>query len=171
MGAKHAGSETGVPPVKIIFAATFTFLITAVLLFTWAGQNWSALADLVRAIPNFAARAGGQGHEKPFWYYVRLLAGGWSGAAVLVAAGIGLCRAFRSPAAGTRFAIAIYALLIAVIYSAIPYKTPWLALNFWLPVAAARRHRGRTVVAGVATIFHPHVDFNCCHCHRFLDGA
>ena len=134
MGAKHAGSETGVPPVKIIFAATFTFLITAVLLFTWAGQNWPALADLVRAIPNFAARAGGQGHEKSFWYYVRLLAGGWSGATVLVAAGIGLCRAFRSPAAGTRFAIAIYALLIAVIYSAIPYKTPWLALNFWLPI-------------------------------------
>ena len=138
---KHAGPVTGVPSAKIIFAGTFTFLVTAILLFTWAGQNWSALPDLVRAIPNFAARAGGQGHEKPFWYYVRLLAGGWSGAVILVAAGIGLFRAVRNPASGARFAIAIYALLIAAIYSAIPYKTPWLALNFWLPLA---------ILAGIA---------------------
>ncbi len=134
-GAKQAGAETGVPPAKIIFAAAFTFILMTVLLFTWAGQNWTALVDLVRAVPNFAARAGGQGHEKPFWYYFRLLAGGWSGAVILVAAGIGLCRAARSPIAGTRFAITIYALLTAAIYSEIPYKTPWLALNFWLPVA------------------------------------
>jgi predicted membrane-bound mannosyltransferase len=31
--------------------------------------------------------------------------------------------------------------VIAVIYSAIPYKTPWLALNFWLPLS---------ILAGVA---------------------
>ena len=124
-----------IPPIKIWLAAVVTFLVTAILLFTWAGQNWAALADLIRAIPNFTARAGGQGHEKSSWYYIRLLAGGWSGTVILVAAGIGLCRAARNPAAGSRFAIAIYALLIAAIYSAIPYKTPWLALNFWLPVA------------------------------------
>jgi uncharacterized protein (TIGR03663 family) len=139
--AKHAGSGTGTPSAKTIFAATFTFIVTAILLFTWAGQNWSALADLIRAVPNFAARAGGQGHEKSFWYYARLLAGGWSGAVILVFAGIGLCRAARSPAVVTRFAIAIYALLIAAIYSTIPYKTPWLALNFWLPI---------TILAGIA---------------------
>jgi len=31
--------------------------------------------------------------------------------------------------------LAIYALLIFLIYSFIPYKTPWLALNLWLPLA------------------------------------
>jgi predicted membrane-bound mannosyltransferase len=31
--------------------------------------------------------------------------------------------------------LAFYALFLAVIYSLIPYKTPWLALNFWLPIA------------------------------------
>ena len=30
--------------------------------------------------------------------------------------------------------LAYYGLLIAVIYSLIPYKTPWLALNLWLPL-------------------------------------
>jgi len=28
----------------------------------------------------------------------------------------------------------VYALVIFLIYSAIPYKTPWLALNLWLPL-------------------------------------
>ena len=37
--------------------------------------------------------------------------------------------------ANPRLFLGIYALAIAVIYSAIPYKTPWLALNFWLPLA------------------------------------
>ena len=37
--------------------------------------------------------------------------------------------------------LVIYALLITVIYSVIPYKTPWLALNLWLPLA---------ILAGIA---------------------
>ena len=133
--AKHAGSETGVPSAKLAFTVAGVFIFTTILLFTWGGQNWTAPADLIRAIPHFAARAGGQGHEKPFWYYGHLLAGGWSGAALLMFAVIGLFRASRSPAVGARLAIAIYALLIAAIYCAIPYKTPWLALNFFLPLA------------------------------------
>ncbi len=31
--------------------------------------------------------------------------------------------------------LTIYGLVIFLIYSAIPYKTPWLALNLWLPLA------------------------------------
>ena len=130
-----------IPPIRMWLTAALTFLVAAVLLFTWGGQNWSALADLLHAVPNFTARAGGQGHEKSFWYYARLLAGGWSGAAILIVALIGFFRASRSPASGARFAFAIYALLIATIYSAIPYKTPWLALNFWLPI---------TILTGIA---------------------
>ena len=30
--------------------------------------------------------------------------------------------------------LALYAFFLAAIYSLIPYKTPWLALNLWLPV-------------------------------------
>jgi len=37
--------------------------------------------------------------------------------------------------------LAAYAVLVFAIYSAIPYKTPWLALNLWLPLA---------ILAGVA---------------------
>ena len=35
----------------------------------------------------------------------------------------------------SRYFLAIYGLAIFAIYSLIPYKTPWLALNFWLPMA------------------------------------
>ena len=129
---KLAGSVPGAPIVKMISTAAAVCVFTVVLLFTWGGQNWAALTDLFRAIPNFAARAGGQGHEKPFWYYAVLLAGGWSGAVILGLAASGMVCALRSP---RQIFLAGYALLIAVIYSAIPYKTPWLALNLWLPLA------------------------------------
>ena len=137
----HKKPAADFPPLKIILTAFAIFLFTAILLFTWFGQNWRVSADLFHAIPNFAARAGGQGHEKPFFYYAKLLCGGWSGATILMVAMIGFFRAARSLASGARFAIAIYALAIFLIYSAIPYKTPWLALNFWLPLA---------ILAGIA---------------------
>jgi uncharacterized protein (TIGR03663 family) len=95
------------PSPKILTVACAVFIAVAVLLFTWFGRNWPALADLLRAIPNFAARAGGQGHEKPFWYYLKLLSSGWSGGAILALALFGLFRARGS--AGRRF-LAVYAL-------------------------------------------------------------
>ncbi|MDE3068151.1 MAG: TIGR03663 family protein [Verrucomicrobiota bacterium] len=127
-----AWTAPGAPGWKIILAATTAFLFTFILLFTWFGRDWQALPDLVRAIPNFAARAGGEGHQKPFWYYLKLLAGGGSGGIIFALAVLGF---FRARGSASRLFLAIYALLIITIYSAIPYKTPWLALNFWLPLA------------------------------------
>lgn len=129
---------TRAPAAKIILTAAGVFIFTVILLFTWFGRNWSVFSDLLRAIPSFVARAGGEGHEKPFWYYLILLGGGWSGAAILALATLGVFCALKSV---RRFWFVIYALLIAIIYSAIPYKTPWLALNLWLPLA---------ILAGVA---------------------
>jgi uncharacterized protein (TIGR03663 family) len=119
-------------PPKILLAAFGVFIFTTILFFTWFGQNWHGPADLFRAVPNFATRAGGEGHEKPFWYYIKLLGGGWSGGIILGLAALGFFRAVHS---SRHIFLVIYALLIAVIYSAIPYKTPWLALNLLLPLA------------------------------------
>jgi uncharacterized protein (TIGR03663 family) len=155
-----AGRETGAPIAKIIFTASAVFIFTTILLFTWFGRNWSVFSDLLRAVPNFAARAGGEGHEKPFWYFAKLL-GGWSGGAILGLATLGIFAVAKSRgqdnesqnnaetthAVSCKFAntafffILIYGIVIAVIYSAIPYKTPWLALNFWPPLS---------ILAGVA---------------------
>ncbi len=116
---------------KTVVTATMVCLLTALVLFTWFGRNWQVFSDLLRAIPSFAARAGGEGHEKPFWYYARLLGGGWSGAVIMGLAGLGVVRSFGPP---RRIFLAAYMVFVAGIYSAIPYKTPWLALNLWLPL-------------------------------------
>ncbi len=111
------------------------FLFTAILLFTWFGRNWSVFADLLRAIPSFAARAGGEGHEKPFGYYFHLLD---PMLVLFLVAAAGVYAAICDAVSGTRkpgLLLVIYGLAIFLIYSAIPYKTPWLALNFWLPLA------------------------------------
>jgi uncharacterized protein (TIGR03663 family) len=123
------------PPLKVVATALAVLVFVAILLFTWFGQNWLVFADLWHAVPRFVARAGGEGHEKPFGYYLALLdpmlvllivaAGGVYAAAYDVANRLG-----KAP-----FLMAVYGLLIFLIYSAIPYKTPWLALNIWLPLA------------------------------------
>jgi len=153
-------SAEKIPPAKTWLAAALAFLVMTVLLFTWGGQNWPALADLLHAIPNFAARAGGEGHEKPFWYYALLIGDGWSGAAILSLAVLGIVRTtVRSP---KNIFLAAYAVLVFAIYSAIPYN----AVARLEPLAAAgnsRRRRCRMAVVRVAKIFRARLDF---HFHR-----
>ena len=123
------------PALKTVATALLVFGVATILLFTWFGQNWSALADLLRAVPNFAARAGGQGHEKPFTYYFAILDPLFL---FFIVAAAGIYAVICDAVAGVRrtgLALAIYAAVIFLIYSFIPYKTPWLALNFWLPTS------------------------------------
>jgi uncharacterized protein (TIGR03663 family) len=142
----------GFPPLKIIITGCAVFIFTVVLLFTWFGQNPGVFADLFHAIPNYAARAGGEGHEKPFWYYLKLLSDDRSGGIILALAVAGILLVFFTrrgkrpheldystvegilPRPPHRLFLAIYAVVIFAFYSAIPYKTPWLALNFWLTI-------------------------------------
>lgn len=119
----------------MLLIAVVVFLLLSVALFTWCGANWGALAALRHAAPNLAARAAGEGHAQPFWYYAHLLAGGRSGALICAVACIGFLLAVRKSEASPFAFLAYYAVVVFVLYSAIPYKTPWLALNFWLPIA------------------------------------
>ncbi len=132
---EHAELVLGAPTAKIIFTAVAAFIAAAILLFTSFGQNWSALTDLLHAIPRFAARAGGEGHAKPFGYYFQILDPLFI---FFLVATAGVFTAIGDAINGPRKAslpLLVYALLTFGIYSAIPYKQPWLALNLWLPVA------------------------------------
>jgi uncharacterized protein (TIGR03663 family) len=120
---------------KAALAAAAVFLLLSVMLFTWFGGNWKALAALLHAVPNFLLRAGGEGHQKPFWYFAQLLTGGWSGGVIVALACIGFFQAVRRRDPSAYGFLAFYALFLSGLYSLIPYKTPWLALNFWLPVS------------------------------------
>jgi uncharacterized protein (TIGR03663 family) len=118
-----------------LLAASGTFLVLLMILFTWFGKNGKGLSALLRAVPDVLARAVGQGHQKPFWYYSRLLTGGWSGGLLFALAGLGLLISIRKRNPSPYGLLSYYALFIAAIYSLIPYKTPWLALSLWLPLA------------------------------------
>ncbi len=127
--------EAVAPSGKIIFTAVAVFIVATILLFTSFGQNWAALTDLLHAIPRFAARAGGEGHAKPLGYYFQILDPLFIFFLVAMA---GVFTAISDAINGTRktsLPLLVYALLTFGIYSAIPYKQPWLALNLWLPIA------------------------------------
>jgi hypothetical protein len=118
-----------------VLTATAVFLLLNLVLFTWFGSNWKAIAALMHAGPSMLARAGGEGHEKPFWYFGKLLIGGWSGGLISALACIGFLLTVRKRDGSPYGFLGWYAMCVAIMYSLIPYKTPWLALNFWLPMA------------------------------------
>lgn len=121
--------------VKPGIAAVISFCVVMVVLYSWFGRHWAGLLDLFHAAPNMATRAGGEGHQKPAWYYLALMAGGWSGIALLAFAAWGAVDQPREIPSRRAFGtLVVYTIAILLIYSAIPYKTPWLALNFLLPL-------------------------------------
>jgi uncharacterized protein (TIGR03663 family) len=118
-----------------LFAALGTLVVLVILLFTSFGRNWTSLAALTKLAPDVLSRAAGQGHEKAFWYYGKLLCGGWSGGMLSALACVGLFITIKERGDSAYHWLAYYGLFIAIIYSLIPYKTPWLALNLWLPLS------------------------------------
>lgn len=126
-----------------------TYLILAALLaggvsfllysdfFSKPGQFFDSLKSYVE----YAKRAEGAGHEKPWWWYLRLLFGrkeedGWHVGEwpLLALALIGMGKAFLAPPAryeNKRFQrfLSFYALALLTGYSLIRYKTPWTILG------------------------------------------
>lgn len=107
--------------------------IPYVLLYTSFFTNPAGLVDSFRAyLPWTEKGFEGTGHEKPWPYFLKLLA---TFEPVALACGVlGSAAALwrRNP-----FGIlcGVWWLTQLVAYSAIPYKTPWLALNVVLPLA------------------------------------
>jgi uncharacterized protein (TIGR03663 family) len=135
LGTRRRRSACRSWPRNVPLAAAASFLLLSVVFFTWFGTHWSALGELWKAVPDFTARASGEGHQKPLWYFARLLSGGWSGGSICTLAAIGLFQTLKSRDASAYGFLALYTSALFAIYSLIPYKTPWLALNFWLSIA------------------------------------
>ena len=137
----------------------FTFALTAcavsVSLYSSFGTHWPGVRDSVLAYGTYFTRAGARaGHEQPWYYYLELL--GWwkrgSGPvwteAVVVALGVmGIAGSLRRSEEThsrrrLRVFLAFYAALMWIVYSAIPYKTPWSILG---------AYHGLIIMAGVGT--------------------
>jgi len=157
-------------PHLLAFAAAAAAVF--VLLFSGFLTRWDDLPEALRAVPFYTRLGSGGGiHDHPWYWYLSTLAWTKYGAGpsfteaailLLALAGAGAVIAGRGvPERGLPFArfTAFHTLLVAAAYSAIPYKTPWCALQFmagscllagvgaaWLASLPASR-TGRTAMA------------------------
>jgi uncharacterized protein (TIGR03663 family) len=131
-------------PITHILIALLCAAGTSMLFFSSFFTNWQGVADSLATYATYISRAGDKTlHQHPWSYYLSMLlysqmAGGpvWSEAVILGLAAIGLVlmlprwdatRGFQRDLG--RF-FAFYAMLMVIVYSAIPYKTPWSMLGF-----------------------------------------
>jgi len=104
----------------------------------------SGILDSFRTYANYFARGSISGsHVHPWYYYLKMLLWSrygdgplWSEGFVVLLAALGLAlvvlnRGLGPAALGLVRFIAFYTLVMAVIYSAVPYKTPWCLLGFY----------------------------------------
>lgn len=133
------------PAVKI--RALLLGAVVSILLFSAFGTNPRGPLDSVLAYTTYFNRAGETDlHKHPWGYYLQLLAWNksgrvwWSEGLILALAVVGIAFALWKRGHGAagigrahlglaRF-WAFYAIVMTVIYSLIPYKTPWCLLGF-----------------------------------------
>ncbi|UCG57457.1 MAG: TIGR03663 family protein [Phycisphaerales bacterium] len=119
-------------------------------------SNPSGVVDSARTYLTYVDRAGSNDvHIHPWYYYLKMLvcfkSGDgpfWSEGLIVLLAAVGFVVALRAKgSAGTSCAlvrfVAFYTLMMTVIYSAIPYKTPWCVLGFL---------HGMILLAGVGAV-------------------
>lgn len=121
----------------VAFAALAAIATTA-LFFSGFGRHRERLADLVEAARLMTARGLGDEHAHPFFTYLNWgfapspVGDPWCG---WILAGLALAALALRPREHFVRATAAWALVIFLLQSALPYKTPWLMLSFLLPLA------------------------------------
>ena len=126
------------------------WVIIGVVFFSSFFTHWEGVGKALTAYFHTVDRAGGQGHAKGFtWYWeilfnykvegyrcseLPLLLGGFIGIVFSV-----FDKPTNNRARAARF-LAVYSIALWVVYGLIPYKTPWLAMNFLLGFALLAGH-------------------------------
>jgi uncharacterized protein (TIGR03663 family) len=122
------------------------FILTATLFYSSFGTNWQGVYNAFIAAPlsyihraaGSAASQGAAAHVHPWWQYLEWLFAGNEGLfAVVLALPMGLLPLFAKDSRNllptscrTAFIFAsIYSVALVALYSMIPYKTPWCALQ------------------------------------------
>ena len=131
------------------------FFLTAVLFYSSFAQNWQGVYNAFVTAPlSYIYRAAGDAasegaayHVHPWWQYLKWLFGGNAAFAAFSAIGmlVGVY-IFQKDRAENKIPVALkagfiaisgFALSLTAIYSGIPYKTPWCALQMHIPLLLA----------------------------------
>ncbi|MGC8829763.1 MAG: flippase activity-associated protein Agl23 [Verrucomicrobiia bacterium] len=133
---------------KHLLIALFAALAVSIPFFTSMFSNWQGIIDSARTYFPWLERAGGKSpHIHPWYFYFERLLWFkpprnpvyvWSEGTILIFAIVGCYIGFNKTQykeaninkGFIRF-ISFYSVVLAGIYSAISYKTPWCALGFW----------------------------------------
>lgn len=129
--------------VSHLLAAVAAMVLTSALFYSSFGTNPKGILDSVSTYAIWFQRAGGQTvHVHPWYYYLNLLTWleltepiTWNEDGIVALAALSLLFIVsrkpllaKSPVLFRFFAV--YTLVLTVIYSLIPYKTPWCMLSF-----------------------------------------
>jgi len=137
--SRMAQAEAWTPTIRHAALALFAALVVWVLLFTSFFQNWRGLTDSVLTYLPWLERAGGSSpHIHPWHFYFERLAWFhpakspvWSEGLILMLAAVGAgVSLFGNKSALHRF-LAVYTIVLTIIYCVISYKTPWCLLGFF----------------------------------------
>ena len=141
-GTSISNIVKAIKPCHLIATAA-TAVIVSTLFYSSFLTNPSGILDSVRSYTTYFHRASqSELHIHTWHYYLKMLiyfrvAEGpvWSEALIVLLAGVGFVVAItRKGIAAVNFHlltfIAFYAIIMAVLYSVIPYKTPWCLLGF-----------------------------------------
>ena len=120
------------PGRLLLLQALAVFVAVSLLFFTSLFTHWQGAVDALRSFAIWT-KTGTSAHTRPWYAYLEWL--GVEESPLLVLGGAGAVWALWK--AENRFAMfaALWSIGSLTAYSAIPYKTPWLALNVIAPLA------------------------------------
>ena len=139
--------------MRNVVLALAGFALTAILLYSSFASNWQGVYNAFIAAPlsylhraaGSATSAGAADHVHPWWQYFKwLFADNWRFSALPLAALFLVTFSRRS-------LVHVYTLVLLALYSLIPYKTPWCALQLLVPLVLSAfivpRTRIKTFIA------------------------
>jgi uncharacterized protein (TIGR03663 family) len=176
-------SAIGIAQGRHLLMGLAVAIVVSAAFYSGFFRHWQGVVESYLTYSTYFGRAGGQdtAHIHPWHYYLQMLlfwkAGDgpvWTEAIVLLLAAVGLVATTQGEQIRgvdpnlLRF-VAIYAIAMTVIYSAIPYKTPWCLLGFFhgmillagvgvMALAAwLRRPRSRGVILALLVVGFAHL--------------
>lgn len=116
-----------------LLAAALIFIALNIIFYTSVFTNWRGILDAFASVIMWSRRSGGE-HVHAFDYYIGIIAK-LELPLLLISLIAGVVIVWK----GSRFALflAAWAFGMALSYSLIPYKTPWLVLSILMPMALA----------------------------------
>jgi uncharacterized protein (TIGR03663 family) len=120
-----------IPLITLLLTAFAAFIVVAVLFYSSFFTNYpKGVSDAMKTLNLWRQRT--HEHEHPWWQYIYWLL--WEEGALMVLGSLGALIALR---ADNRLALflGLWSFGLLAAYSLVGYKTPWISLNFIVPLA------------------------------------